>query len=211
MTTDKEVTDTPTDEQIEELREYKRLATRQDLENLMSWFFRTPTSQDVDRLEQQLMQVLADEPRRLMLCAQFRGNNIRYEGERWKELVSDHGHGPSDAELAIWLARTTSGYPPARPYCPVELVGRWRQTAPTAALWDFREDGTVSTDDERYGEKTSWCVKRRGKRTFDNMHLAPSRGVDMKTMLLNDVNSTSWSAYHPGLDGPIEYVFERVE
>ncbi len=201
----------PTDEQIEELRAYKRTPTRQELERIFSWFFSGPVGNDVvDRLEQQLAVLLDDNPRRMAIADQFTGNIVRYEGERWKELVSNHRLPPSRAELAIWLARTTPGYPPARPYCPIELVGRWRQIAPTAALWDSREDGTVSTDDERYRAKDRWCVMRRGKATFANMMLTLSQGIDSAALRLRPVTPTSWSGSHAGLDGPVEYVFERI-
>jgi hypothetical protein len=134
----------------------------------------------VDRLYAQFRDLLADPEKRRAKGSTFRANGRHYLGQAWKELLSPHENRPSRAELALWLAIVTPGYPPPRPYCPPELAGRWQQSG-SDATWELASDGQFSTTAENIvlEKVVRWCahlVARkgdfRGDRLwlFDNWH-----------------------------------------
>jgi hypothetical protein len=100
----------------------------------------------VERLEAQFRNLVADPERRRAEGSAFRANGSNYRGQAWKELLSPHEDRPSRAELALWLAIVTAGYPPPRPYCPPELAGAWQQRG-SNATWQLDSDGRFSCTD----------------------------------------------------------------
>jgi hypothetical protein len=179
------------DAQFAELVEAHREPTRNELAALMRTYLEGPIDDDtVERLEKQVYALSADRERWKAEGSAFRGNSSRYHGQAWKELLSPHEHRPSPAELALWLAIVTPGYPPPRWLCPAELCGRWEQAAPNAASWDLADNGQFSTTEPRMGSPntTRWCVHlvaRRGDLRRDQLWLTGDvRHVVSRTSLI---------------------------
>jgi hypothetical protein len=157
------------DPQFAELVASERVPSRDEIAALLRRFLAgTVDETTVDRLERQLRELLNDRDRARAEQSAFRGNGRRYQGQAWKEVLSPHERLPSPAELALWLAIVTRGYPPPRPFCPPELCGTWQQTA-SDARWEFAPDGAFSTTEPRISRLgvVRWCIHLSAARRAD--------------------------------------------
>jgi len=204
----------PTDEQIAKAVEKYRPPTTTEIKALLGRFFVGAIDDTiVSRLDQQLADVLADKHARVATSSAFEANGRHYFGQAWKELLSYHDNAPTPTELAIWLAVVTPGYPKPRPYCPEPIVGTWAQVAPTAATWQLRADGAMTTTAPSFEARTRWCLHRLNGETTDlakgNLWFTSDSLVLPDTLSLREITPTTIRAVRNGLDGPIPYRLER--
>lgn len=205
----------PTWQEIEVALDDSRIPNKHDLARLLQCYFVAPIEPtQIVRFDHDVRDMLSDPRRRIMLADEFIANGRDYMGQAWKELVSNHRMPPTPTELALWLAVTTKGYPRPRPYCPIELVGSWRQVTPSAAQWRLDAEGTMSTDDPAFGGRTRWCAHRikPDKQTFagDELWFTSPQRVIATVLALEEVTGTSIKGFGVGLDGRINYRLERI-
>ena len=138
------------------------IPTDEELTSMLATYFVGATPVHTQRLRAELTAVLADPARHAGEAGafDFSGGGRRYFGQAWRELLSYDRRSPRPIDLAAYLAATTAGFPPVRPYCPEYLVGTW--TADGKQRWQFLADGTFVTDDPMWHDCISWCVHRQG-------------------------------------------------
>lgn len=130
----------PTQAEIEAALDRARVPDAKDLKRVLESFFDGAIEASaVARLEDELKIVLGDPGRRVLMSDVFVGNSKKYAGQAWKELLSYRTVSPTPTELAVWLAVTTKGYPPPRPYCPAPVVGVWTGTEPVRSAGGSRQ------------------------------------------------------------------------
>lgn len=147
------------DLEFADLIEEGREPTRQQLAALMRRYLSEPVHEEtVERLNRQFRELLSDEERRTTEELAFRASGRRYLGQAWKERLSPHERLPPAAELALWLAIVTPGYPRPIPYCPAEFAGSW--TSNTGARWSLDRSGAFSTNEAPITREkvVRWCV-----------------------------------------------------
>lgn len=195
-----------------------RKPTREEVGALVRRYLLEPVSDEaLHNLYAQYLGLLADEGRRRTEELAFRANGRRYFGQLWKERLSPHEQLPSPAELALWLAIVTPGYPRPRPYCPAALTGAW--LSDSGATWNLERDGGFSTTEERIrGPRVvRWCVHlvvRKGDFRRDQLWLlGDTRHNTLHTslLILECTSSTLRLLQSRGDFGNIEYRLSRTE
>jgi hypothetical protein len=140
----------PTQAEIEAALDRSRIPDAKELMRVLESFFDgTVEESAAARLENELKIVLGDPERRVLMSDVFVGNSKKYVGQAWKELLSYRTISPTPTELAVWLAVTTKGYPPPRPYCPAPVVGVWTGTEPLRSRWRFEANGRMEIGAQR--------------------------------------------------------------
>lgn len=156
--------DTLTDPELAALRDARQLPDRSTLKQLLErYLVGTVDEGSIDRLAASLATVHADGAARVAMESAFVEGGPAHFGEAWKEELSPGERRPGPAELAVWLAITTPGFPSARSHCPSAYVGRWRAVAPSAARWDLAADGKLVTDDPELRTHDRWCVHQAAR------------------------------------------------
>lgn len=206
------------DAQFRELVDSDREPTRAEIAALMRTYLEGDIDDaTVDRLDAQFRALLADRERYLAEGSAFRANSRHYFGQAWKELLSPHHHRPSPAELALWLAIVTPGYPPPRPYCPEALVGRWQSAS--GATWHLESDGRFSTTEESIAalKVVRWCVHlvmRRGDFYLDALWLfgkEARHNTLPRPLIIRECAADRLRLLRPGgAAGDVEYQLTRV-
>ena len=138
------------------------IPTDDELTTVLATYFVGATPAHTQRLRAELAAVLADPARHAVQASAFdvSGGGKRYFGQAWRELLSYDRRSPRPIDLAAFLAATTAGFPPPRPYCPDYLIGTW--TADDQRRWQFLADGTFVTDGPTWQRCVTWCVQRQG-------------------------------------------------
>jgi hypothetical protein len=207
-----------TEDELVDLVESNREPTRAELAALMRrYLVGAVDDATVERLHEQFKALHGDEGRWRAESSAFRANGRRYRGQAWKELLSPHENRPSLAELALWLAIVTPGYPAPRPYCPPELAGTW-QGAASGATWKLASDGSFSTTDARFARDrlVRWCVhllERRGDFHRDRLWLldADRHNTSPQQLIILESKPDRLSLLFAGGDaGDTEYAFTRI-
>lgn len=194
----------------------EREPTRDEIAALARTYLVGPVDDStIDRLDRQFRAVYANVDERRSEGSAFRGNGVRYLGQAWKELLSPHNGRPSPAELAVWLAVTTEGYPAPRLFCPPQLAGSWRQQD-SSATWELAPNGDFQTTDSRIASLgvTRWCVhyvERRGDFHRDELWLLDNarHNIAPRALIIVECTDKKLRMLRPSAEGSIEYVLER--
>lgn len=153
--------------------------TRSELEvQVRRWFLADQLSgTELDQLHRAWQQHEQDPLYMNMLWRQFDPANRVAEGRAWWEERQNGAHGtvvpitPADV-INMWLTHDPPpGAPRPRPWCPDELVGRWRLVAagksrepldpPTAPReWTLQPDGRLDTVGDPGHQGWTWCAHR---------------------------------------------------
>ena len=204
----------PTETEIAALRDRQHIPDRQGISAVLGRYFADAIDDaTVDRLHVAVQALLVDPDRKSVAQDAFLANGRQYQGQLWKELVSNHRYPASPSELAIWLAVTTPGHPPPRAYCPSELVGIWTQVKPRPATWQLEANGALQTTEPGFLARTRWCVHRksapRGGLAGAELRLTSGSEPLPLALTIDELGASVLLAGHGSVDGSVDYRLER--